>query len=326
MTADHALRLSSGQALRALDEIDLVELVAERLASADRDEVASVLLREPGRAWSPSRPRVAEIAVEDTGTGAVALLPAATLRIIWGAGLAALAGRLLAAPGVVTAAVFGSGAGLGFQVAILARYLPMVSHVTVPRALSFSLTEGDSAEEGSSVLAQLELAGVGTSVVPDSRRAALGANLLVLSASARRVPDIGPPAPGALLVNAAGRDLPRRVLDRVDRVYVDDLRLVAASQHREFLRGRAGPRAGPPVLPLNREGWYRHREAGQGPVVLAAGLGDVLAGTGPGRTSDEEVMLAELLGATVVDAALAWRLWRSAAERGLGSWVGTERK
>ena len=314
MTADQALRLSAGQTLRALHEIDLLELVAERLTVAGAGRMVPVL--RPGEAggWPPARPGVAETAVEDPGAGAVALLPTATLRMIWAAGLAGLAARVLAAPGVATAAVFGSGAALGLQVSVLARYLPALGHVTVPRVPSRRLADG-----GPSVRAQLDLAGIGLSAIRGPRRAALGANLVVLAASARGAPDIGPPAPGALVVNAAGRDLPGQVLDRIDRVYVDDLALIAGNQHRDFLRVRPAGREAPPLL-RNREGWYRP-EAGPRARPVEADLGDVLDGASPGRANEEEVLLAELLGAAAVDAALAWRLWQSAAECGLGRWV-----
>jgi ornithine cyclodeaminase/alanine dehydrogenase-like protein (mu-crystallin family) len=317
MTADQALRLSAGQTLRALDEIDLPQLVAERLTAAGRGQVTPVLHAGPAGGWPPARPGIAETAVEDPGTGAVALLPTVTLRMIWAAGLACLASQVLVAPGVATAAVFGSAAALGLQVSVLARYLPALGHVTVPRTLPDRLAQG-----GPSVLAQLDLAGIGSATIGDPRRAALGANLLVLAASARGLPDIGPPAPGALVVNAAGRDLPGHVLERADRVYVDDLGLLAGNQHREFLHPPAAEpgKSGQPLL-RNREGWYRRTEAGRRPRPIEADLVAVLDGSDPGRMNDEEILLAELLGTTVIDAALAWRLWQSAATRGLGSWV-----
>jgi ornithine cyclodeaminase/alanine dehydrogenase-like protein (mu-crystallin family) len=314
MTADQALRLSAGQTLRALSEIDLLELVAHRLTTADNVPLAPVLRPGAADGWPAGRTGVSETAVEDPGTGAVALLPTATLRMIWAAGLAGLASRLLVAPGVATAAVFGSGVELGLQVAVLARYLPALGHVTVPRVPA--KRPGAGAPD---VREQLDLAGIGLSAVGDPRRAALGANLLVLTASAGGAEGIGPPAPGALVVNAAGRDLPGQVLDRIDRVYVDDLALIAGNQQRDFLRARPAGREAPPLL-RNREGWYRP-EAGPRARLVEGDLGGVLDGADRGRASEEEVLLAELLGAAAVDAALAWRLWQSAAQCGLGRWV-----
>ena len=103
---------------------------------------------------------------------------------------------------------------------------------------------------------------------------------------------------------------------------LDDLRLLAASTHREFVRLHlAGAPAAPPSLLPHREGWYRHQPAGHGWPHVAADLAGVLDGTAPGRSTDEETLLAELLGTDVVDLELGRLLHRAAVAHGLGSWV-----
>ncbi len=323
MATGQTLRLSSRQTLRALEDIDLLELLAERLTrrarAAETASAPAAPPRHPNGAAPSAGAGLEETAVDDPGTGARALLPTATLRLIQAAGLAALASRELVAPGVVTAAVVGSGLALRLQVGVLARYLPALSHIALSGAISDPL-----APLARGVLDQLELAGIGWSTAADPRRAALGASLYVIAAAGPQGLAIGPPAAGALLVNAGGTDLPREVLEGVDRVYVDDLGLLESHRHRDFVRTHlTRPDPDPQPLFRHREGWYRHPEPGRGWRRVEADLGGVLTGTDPGRTDDDEILLVELLGTEAVDSALARRLYQAAACRGLGSWIGS---
>jgi ornithine cyclodeaminase/alanine dehydrogenase-like protein (mu-crystallin family) len=344
MVTGLTLRLSSRQTLRALEHVDLLGLLAAQLAAGVPTASADVL---PGARFRPDarvasedpsgarfrpdarlasedlsgaefRPdaRAQETEVEDPETGQRCLLPTAALQLIRLTGLAALAARTLAAPGVVTAAVFGSGASLRLHVEVMAHYLPTLSHIALGGPVSDPLAPLDAA-----LLDQIEAAGIGLSAAATPRQAALGANLFVVADQEHSL-DIGALPAGALLVNSSGQDLPRPVVAGADRVYVDDLRLLVASQHREFVRLHlAGAPATPASLLPHREGWYRHPPAGHGWPHVAADLGAVLTGAAPGRTTDDETLLAELLGTSVVDLELGGRLQRAALAHGLGSWV-----
>lgn len=303
MTAALALRLSSQQTLCALADIELLEVLADRLAYPDRG--AQVL---------PSVASAGQTAVEDPETGLRCLLPAAMLRMIRAAGLAALASRELAAPGVLTAAVYGTGTAIQVQIAVMAHYLPMLSHIT--------LCGGGQEPAVTSVLDELERAGIGLTAAADPEGAALGANLLIVATPGPDRLRIGPLALGALVVNAAGQNLPHDVVACANRIYVDDLALLERNQHREFVaRHLAGPDADGGPLLGHREGWYRHPAAGHGYQPVRADLGMVLACASPGRLDDDEILLVELLGAAAVDAALAGQIGRAAAEHHLGSWI-----
>jgi len=153
MAAALTLRLSPRQTLRALAEIELLDVLADRLARPDRG--AQVL---PGIAAA------GHAVVEDPETGSRYQLPAAMLRMIRAAGLAALASRELAAPGVLTAAVFGTGTAIEVQIAVMAHYLPLLSHVALCSAGSWPAV--------ASVLGELERAGIGLSAA--DRAAAAG--------------------------------------------------------------------------------------------------------------------------------------------------------
>jgi ornithine cyclodeaminase/alanine dehydrogenase-like protein (mu-crystallin family) len=324
MAAALTLRLSSRQTLCALADVELLEVLADRLAYPDRpahpDRGAQVMFGVAA---------AGQTVVEDPETGLRCLLPAAMLRMIRAAGLAALASRELAAPGVLTAAVFGTGTAIQVQIAVMAHYLPMLSHI--------ALGSGGQEPAVTSVLDELERAGIGLSAAADPERAALGANLLIAVTPSPDPLRIGPLPLGALVVNATGQDLPPDVVACASRIYVDDLALLERNRHREFVarhlagpdarpdaRSDAGPDAGPdagggPLLG-HREGWYRHPVAGHGYQPVRADLGMVLAGAAPGRL-DDEILLVELLGAEAVDAALAGQIGRAAAEHDLGSWI-----
>ena len=63
------------------------------------------------------------------------------------------------------------------------------------------------------------------------------------------------------------------------------------------------------------------KEGAVGPEHLRAELGEVLDGTKPGRTSDEEITLFKSLGLAVEDLAAADYLYRKAKETGAGTWT-----
>ena len=63
------------------------------------------------------------------------------------------------------------------------------------------------------------------------------------------------------------------------------------------------------------------KEGAVGPEHIRAELGEVLNGTKPGRTSDDEITLFKSLGLAVEDLAAAEYLYRKARETGAGTRV-----
>jgi ornithine cyclodeaminase/alanine dehydrogenase-like protein (mu-crystallin family) len=62
-------------------------------------------------------------------------------------------------------------------------------------------------------------------------------------------------------------------------------------------------------------------EGAVGPEHIRAEIGEVLAGTAPGRAADDEITVFESLGLAVEDLAAAALAYRMATELGAGSWV-----
>ena len=63
-------------------------------------------------------------------------------------------------------------------------------------------------------------------------------------------------------------------------------------------------------------------EGAIGPDHIQAELGDLLAGGGkPGRTGEREITIFESLGLAVEDLAAAALAYRTARDRGLGTWI-----
>jgi hypothetical protein len=134
-----------------------------------------------------------------------------------------------------------------------------------------------------SLAEQLDDAGIGLTVAGCGAEAVFGANLVVLAGPQPRASWRLPT--GAVVVNATGQAVP---LDSpVDQVFVDDRRLLPDGAPR------------------------------------AADLGQVLAGTHPGREAHDDVLLVDLLGVGAGGVWLTHQLYQSALRHGLGVPAGT---
>jgi ornithine cyclodeaminase/alanine dehydrogenase-like protein (mu-crystallin family) len=306
------LRLRHIDVLRAMEEFDLLEVMAEELVrpaldAPDHALASRFVPADDGANGSD------ELAVEDAGTGQICLLPKSSLRMVRSAGLSALAARELHPPGVVTAAILGSSEAAQLHLSVIARHVPNLSHAALYPGGALAVPQIEQ-----TLLDQLELAGIGVSLSDSPRRAASGANLVVVTDFDQDRLDIGQLPPGALVVNASGRDLPPELLTGVDQVYVDDLGLLDDNSHRTVVRlHQTGPDLSAQPQNHVREGWYRHEVSWRRQRRIEADLGQVLTGA-RGRTYVDDVLLAELLGQSVPDVVLAGRIHQTAAKHGLG--------
>jgi ornithine cyclodeaminase/alanine dehydrogenase-like protein (mu-crystallin family) len=307
------LRLSAEEVLVALQEIDLLELLADELIGPRAGKAA----RSPAGRFVPASAELT--AVEDLRTGQICLLPVSCLQTVRSAGLAGLAARELGVAGVVTAAVFGSGMASQIQLAVIAHHVPNVSHVAV-----YVANAGIDYPFERSLLDQLELAGIGLSTTDDTRQASFGANLLIFACLDLEGLELGQAAPGMLMINATGDDLSDDLISRIDQIYVDDLGLLKANQYRQFINLHMAS-AGRPAEPLiqHREGWHRHQAAWRNQRRIEADLGQVLTGMHQGRTHVDDTLLVELLSCDTVDVMLASWLQQSALKHGLGCWINS---
>lgn len=291
-------QLSTDELWHVLDEVDLLDLLSTGLVGG-QDGSHSARLAP----WGEDSD--GELAVlEDLRTGARCLLPTAGLRMLRAATLTALAARHLLPPGVVTAAVLGSTKVAQLQLTVIASYLPDISHVAL-----LADPGRDWSPIAPRVLDQLDLAGIGLSVTPEIDEVTLGANLVIAigPGAARLRPDRL--ATGALLVNASGRDLPDPVVAAADQIFVDDLRLLAASADRNF------------VTPHRPEPKSRRGRDRRPTREVAADLPRVVDGSHPGRAHRDETVLVELLSTGTVDVELAYELGWAALKRGFGAEV-----
>ena len=134
-------------------------------------------------------------------------------------------------------------------------------------------------------------------VAADARAAARDADIVIV-ATWSRVPllDAGDPPPGAH-ITSLGADEPGKAelstaLLRSARVIVDDARLAVTS-------GALGT-------------------AGLSATEAAGTIADVLRGTVPGRTSDEEITIYTPVGLPWQDVALAWTAYQQALRASIG--------
>lgn len=134
----------------------------------------------------------------------------------------------------------------------------------------------------SGLVKRLDGAGIGLTVTECGAEAVFGANLVVLAGP--QEPASWTPPGGAVIVNATGAAVPLDV--PVDQVFVDDRRLLG------------------------------------GHIAGVADLGQVLAGTHPGRTTEDDVLLVDLLGVDTGGVWLTHQLYQAALRQGLGVPVG----
>jgi len=301
------LQLSADDLWHASAEIDLAELMtAGRLDSIV--EPAGRFLPAPGSAATGGL-----VQLEDRRFGVRCLLPLSGLYLAQTAMLIALSTKGLVIPGEPTVAILASKPTAWWLLASLAHHQPVVCHV--------ALCHGDGAFDGkvdNRVSELLDQAGIMLSVVDNVREAVVGATLVVATGPGHEQLKSAPLAAGALVVNAAGEDLPDALVDNVDQVYVDDLRSLTRNEHRYFvkLHLETGSQAGAAAM-TEREGWHlpaawptRHR--------VEADLAQVLTGEHRGRTRRTDVVLCELFATHVLNVALASQFVRIALTRGLG--------
>ena len=302
--AEMILRIDADDVWRTLDTLDPVAVLAEELIKRainhpDRE-------REPGCRLVPWPDHgedddyvLAECRSHDVGCA----MPATTLRTVHAAALAALATRELLPSGGITVAILGTRDEIQRQLAVLARNVPDIVHVAV------RVTDRPEAEPLEPRLVdQLDLSGIGLSVVTALAETLFGANLVVVVSEGALTegPDhagIKHLVRGTVLVNASGHDLPVGLVDYADQIYVDDLALLPEHPDRYVVRRHlAGATAG-----------ARGR-----PPSIAADLGLLLAGARHGREQQTDIVVVELLSADIPNTHFAGLIAETAMRGGLG--------
>lgn len=302
--AKTVLRLDTDDVWQTLDKVDPVAVLAEELIKRT--------IGHPDRTREPAcHPEVLPggdgeyVLTEDVQTGQSCAIPAASLRAVHVAALAALATHELLAPGGVTVAMLGTAAATQPQLSVLARHVPDIVHVAV------RLTDDRPAHRLEPRLVdQLDFAGIGLSVVANLADSLFGANLVVAVSEGALTEDPGRPAAGhlvrgTLLVNASGHDLPTALVDRADQIYVDDLALLPEHTDRY-------------VVAKHLAGAEQEPGGQSRPHPITADLGLLLSGARPGREHQDDIVVVELLSAGAPNTELAKKIVEVALQCGLG--------
>lgn len=303
MMSDAILRLSVDDVWIALGDIDAVAVVAEELIGRTVGTMIDDV--RPIADWTG--PGAHEhgadlVLVEHRGTGVRCVLSASSLRMARSAALTALATRELLVPGGVTVAVLGATRTVQFQLALIVRCVPGISHVAA------CLPDGTRSDLPAWLVDELELGGIALSVAGSLAGTVFGANLVVAGEEAVlgdlgriRLADL---ARGTVLINATGHDLPAELVDEIGQLYVDDLALLADNMSRYFVGAhlKAADHAN-----------------GRGPRI-AADLGQLLVDGQFHRELHDRPVLVELLGTDQLSVPLALAILESALRRRLGSW------
>ena len=239
---------------------------------------------------------LATMLLYDAGTGELlAVMDGVTITKVWTAAASAVATQALARPESSRLALIGAGVQARGHLEAIAAVLPLESVAVAAR------TRG-SAEQFVAEQAprhpQLVLRAVETSAE------ALDGADVVCTVSSAREPVVTPGllTPGAH-VNAVGSHAPG--IREIDGEVMRDARVVVDS--REAALGECGDC----LLPI-AEGLF-------GPEHVSDELGEVLAGTRPGREAAGEITIYQSCGIAVQDVAAARIVYDRARSAGLGT-------
>jgi ornithine cyclodeaminase len=320
------LYLWAREVARALEAVDVVEVVAGALAAHARGE--TVLPGEAHLAWicgdesvrslsmpavvgdcagvklinanpaNPGRglPRASGLIVLfglETGRP-FCILEAGLISCLRTAAVTAVAADLLAPRPVERLALLGAGALARGHLELLAPRLPALREIRV-----YDVDPAAAAAFAAGRAGAVVCAGA---VVGNSAEAAIRGAELIIAVTTTTSGYIRHEwlAPGALLVNVSLEDPLPEVVLRSDKVFVDDWARVAGDDRRLLGRMlRAGQITGPGDA------------AGPGRAIDGE-LGELLIGARSGRTTPEEIILVNPFGLAVEDVAVARAVHRQA--------------
>ena len=233
----------------------------------------------------------------DTARGLLhAIVDATSITAIRTAAVSGLATDLLARPDAGDLAIIGAGtqAHTHLRAMMAVRPVRRVRVFSVPAESAAAFAERES-----------RLTGLAVEAVATAQEAVAGADLICTVTSATAPVLLGEwVSPGAH-INAVGAYTP--TTRELDSALVARTSLYA--DRRESLLGEAGE-----FLIPKAEGLI-------GDDHIVGEIGEVLTGKARARTSPDEITLFKSLGIAIEDLAAAHAVYRSAVERGLGTWI-----
>lgn len=275
------LRFTDDEIWRAFHRFDAVELVTDDLLDRVHDTTSGGCVADP----------TGLVSYHDSTTDTTSEFSQTTLRGLRAAALVAIAARRLLAPGVLTAAVLGSGLVANAHLSLLARHLPTLSHAAV-------YPPGGTAADDLWVRAQFDAAGIALAVAENPTDAVFGANLVVVTEAVpcELRPEHVPRS--VVVINSSNQDLPIALITGSDELYVDDFELLESLPDRAFvaMHNSARRKLSDRLPDAN---WRDSRH-------ISGALGELLGGER--LPPANQVVLVELLGADTIDPRLAGRL------------------
>ncbi len=324
MSPDTMLYLSGDEVAAALERVDVVGTVAAALAAHGRGE--TILPAEAYLGWehdgetlrslcmpasidsapgvkiinanpaNPARglPRASGLTLLfEPGTARpLCLMEGARISCLRTAAVTAIASDLLAAVPLERLALIGAGALARCHLRLLPPRLPHLREIRV---------YDQDRERATTLAADRSL------VVCESAEETIRGAHLIVAVTTTTSPYIRYEwlRPGALLVNVSLDDALPEVFLNADKLFVDDINLIAADEHR--LLGR-----------MLRDGVI-DRLDGEGSRAIDGELGQLLANGHLGRSHPDEIIVVNPFGLAIEDIAIAKQVHEYAAASGLGT-------
>jgi ornithine cyclodeaminase len=243
---------------------------------------------------------------DSLSTQITCVMEAAHLSSVRTASVTGLAAELLGKDVIEDLAIIGAGVLAGAHISLLAQRLPRLR-----RVLLFDLDRSRAdklCQELEPLMAASELKLTVTQTAED---AISQAQLIVpVTTTTAGYISFRWLQPGALLSNVSLDDPQPEVVLKAHQLVVDDWKLVKADKRRLIGRMyREGSVIGPNTTSTN------------GARKIDAQLGEIVAGTKAGRTSDDEIILFNPFGLAIEDVALAADVYRAAKEAGIGTFL-----
>jgi len=244
---------------------------------------------------------------DDTSARVLCIMEGAYISSLRTASVTALAADLLHGPEIQCAAMIGAGALARAHIDLLAQRLPHLR-----RILLFELAAERVTALQRDVTPLLQARNVELQVTATAEEAIRQAQLIVpVTTTTEGYIHFDWLQRGSLLVNISLDDPLPEVIFKADKVIVDDWNLVKNDSRR--LLGqmyRQGQVIGPDD-PLPAAATHCRR--------VDAQLGNIVAGTKPGRRHTDDIILVNPFGLAIEDIALAAHVYQAARDLGLGT-------
>ncbi len=224
------------------------------------------------------------------------------------ASVSLLAAELFAGREITCAALIGAGVQAQAHIELLVKR--RLLYPSLRQIILFDIVEERAAKLHSTLLPELEAAGIDFTIVPTAEEAVRRGQLLVtVTTTTTGYVRYDWLQPGAVFVNISLDDPLPEVVLRADKVVVDDWTLVRNDTRRLLGRMYRAKQILGPDEPEDSAHPCRR---------IDAQLGEIITGQKVGREKDDEIILVNPFGIAIEDVALASIVYQEAQKRGSG--------